>query len=111
LEPIVYASVSGLQTQYLELRKEYEKAPTPELEEKMKLIYDRLLELSKDVTVQKNYPARLIVNLGARYTIKNLEMTFDVHNLFNHKYSQSGMSTGLIPQKGLWFLGTIGYKF
>lgn len=111
LEPIVYASVSGLQAHYLELREEYEKAPTPELEEKMKLIYDRLLELSKDVTVQKNYPARLIVNLGARYTIKNLEMTFDVHNLFNHKYSQSGMSTGLIPQKGLWFMGTIGYKF
>lgn len=111
LEPISYATFIQLQKYISSLIKEYEEAPSPELEDWINQMYNRLLTVGEEITVQQTYPSRLIVNLGARYNIKNLELTFDVHNLFNHKYSQSGMSTGLIPQKGLWFMGTIGYKF
>jgi len=62
-------------------------------------------------TVEKDYSSRFIVNVGANYTIGPVELSFNIHNLFNHKYRQSGMTTGLIPQKGLWCLGTVSYKF
>jgi outer membrane receptor protein involved in Fe transport len=66
---------------------------------------------SSRASVQKDYSGRFLVNVGANYTIGNIELGLDVHNLFNHHYTQSGMSTGLIPQKGLWLLGSISYRF
>jgi iron complex outermembrane receptor protein len=111
LEAKSYSTYIQLATYYATLYEQYMVNPTTEIEQDLKIIGQRLSVIGEEITVQKDYPARLLVNLGARYTINNLELTFDIHNLFNHKYSQSGMSTGLIPQKGLWFMGTIGYKF
>jgi len=111
LEAKSYSTYIQLATYYATLYEQYMVNPTTEFEQDLKIIGQRLSVIGEEITVQKDYPARLLVNLGARYTINNLELTFDIHNLFNHKYSQSGMSTGLIPQKGLWFMGTIGYKF
>ena len=56
-------------------------------------------------------PARLIVNLGANYSFKNLELGGNVYNLFNTKYYQGGQTTGLIRQPGLWFMADVSYKF
>jgi outer membrane receptor protein involved in Fe transport len=87
------------------------KNPTDELKERLDEMDKQMSYLAEEITVRNEYSARLLVNLGARYTIKDLELSFDIHNLFNHKYSQSGMSTGPIPQKGMWFMGSIAYKF
>jgi len=60
---------------------------------------------------QSEIDPRVLVNIGANYTLGRLELYIDIHNLFNTKYWQSGMSTGSIPQQGLWFMAGIGYKF
>ncbi len=60
---------------------------------------------------QPEIDARLLVNIGANYTLGPLELSINVHNLFNTRYWQSGMSTGAIPQQGRWFMAGIGYKF
>ena len=54
---------------------------------------------------------RVIVDLGAEYKLNKLTLGFNVHNLFNTQYSQSGSNTKLIPQKGLWFMASVAYKF
>lgn len=111
LMPVKYSFFTSLLNYYYTLYGQYQENPTPELKEEMAIVSARMTEMADEISVNKDYPARLLVDLGASYTIGNLELTFDVHNLFNHKYSQSGMSTGLIPQKGLWFMGTVAYKF
>ena len=111
LMPVKYSFFTSLLNYYYTLYGQYQENPTPELKEEMAIVSARMTEMADEISVNKDYPARLLVDLGASYTIENLELTFDVHNLFNHKYSQSGMSTGLIPQKGLWFMGTVAYKF
>ena len=54
---------------------------------------------------------RVIVDLGAEYKLNKLTLGFNVHNLFNTQYNQSGSNTKLIPQKGLWFMASVAYKF
>ena len=54
---------------------------------------------------------RVIVDLGAEYKLNKLTLGLNVHNLFNTKYNQSGSNTKLIPQKGLWFMASVAYKF
>ena len=54
---------------------------------------------------------RVIVDLGAEYKLNKLTFGLNVHNLFNTKYNQSGSNTKLIPQKGLWFMASVAYKF
>ena len=56
-------------------------------------------------------PARAIVNIGADYQWKKLTLGFNVRNLFNTTYYRSGMNTKLVPQKGLWFMFDVAYKF
>jgi outer membrane receptor protein involved in Fe transport len=50
------------------------------------------------------------MDLGANYTIDRFEFSFNVHNLLNRRYSLSGACTGLIPQQGRWFMGTVAVK-
>lgn len=57
------------------------------------------------------YPARLIVNLGANYSIKNFELGGNIYNLLNTTYYQGGYTTGPIRQPGLWFMTEVSYKF
>ena len=52
-----------------------------------------------------------VVDIGASYTIGKLELNLNINNLLNNKYSLSGACTGLVPQKGLWFMFDIAYKF
>ena len=54
---------------------------------------------------------RVIVDLGAEYKLNKLTLGLNVHNLFNTQYNQSGSNTKLIPQKGLWFMASVAYKF
>ena len=74
--------------------------------------YEKLTtEKQNDVPVFKEIGSRVLFDLGATYQWRNLTFDLDVKNIFNRKYAQSGVSTGLIPQRGRWFLATVGYKF
>ena len=55
--------------------------------------------------------SRLVLSLGGEYHIGKVSLGLDIHNVLNKKYNQSGMNTGLVPQRGRWILGTIGYEF
>ena len=72
-------------------------------------------ELSLDaytrIVTDLEMPARAIVNVGADYQWKKFTLGFNVRNLFNTTYYRSGMNTKLVPQKGLWFLFDVAYKF
>jgi len=103
---------------YLSMQKRFTQLVTNALEdpesvtdEQMMKAADELLESFTNIPMREEYPARLIFNVGANYTIGPIEASVNVHNLFNHKYSQSGMSTGLIPQRGRWLLFDIAYRF
>ena len=61
----------------------------------------------KDIKVDPYF----VVDIGASYTIGKLELNLNINNLLNNKYSLSGACTGLVPQKGLWFMFDIAYKF
>ena len=65
----------------------------------------------ENLYIKKDIDPYFLVDVGANYSWRNLELALNVHNLFNNKYVLSGASTGLIPQKGRWFLFDIAYKF
>ena len=111
LEPIFYATYSGLLEHYAQLQLQEMESPGSIAPEEFSEVETKLEYYSSRASVQKDYSGRFLVNVGANYTIGNIELGLDVHNLFNHHYTQSGMSTGLIPQKGLWLLGSISYRF
>lgn len=72
----------------------------------------RMLDLIQNELVSsQEIDPRIVFDLGAEYRLGKLSFGLDIHNLFNKKYYQSGMDTGLVPQRGLWFLATIGYQF
>ena len=72
---------------------------------------NKAMELLDNSLYKEEMEARAIVNLGAEYNIGRLTLGFNIHNLFNTHYYQSGMNTKLVPQKGRWLMGTIAYKF
>ncbi len=80
-------------------------------EKTYKELANNTMEALENSWVKEDVDPRVIFNIGANYTYKNLELGFNVRNLFNTKYYQSGMSTGLILQKGRWFMFDISYKF
>ena len=61
----------------------------------------------KDIDVDPYF----IADIGASYKIGDLELNLNVNNVLNNKYSLSGACTGLVPQKGRWFMFDIAYKF
>ena len=65
----------------------------------------------KEIPVYNDVAARVLFDLGAKYTLGKIELGFDVKNVFNTKYKQSGMSTGLLPQRGRWFTFDVALKF
>ena len=111
LDPINYSTYMESLAYYLELLEMEEANPGSVDKEWMEEIFAKVEYYEPRSTVEKDYSSRFIVNVGANYTIGPVELSFNIHNLFNHKYRQSGMTTGLIPQKGLWCLGTVSYKF
>ncbi len=80
-------------------------------EKEVQRLSENCLKSLEDSWVQKDVDPRVIFHIGANYTYKNLELGFNIRNLFNTNYYQSGMSTGLIPQKGRWFMFDVAYKF
>jgi outer membrane receptor protein involved in Fe transport len=68
-------------------------------------------EQQSKIDVNKTLPARVIFDLGASYQWRNLTLTANIKNLFNHHYLQGGMSTCLVPQRGRWLMFEIAYKF
>jgi iron complex outermembrane receptor protein len=52
---------------------------------------------------------RLLINIGADYKLKsNFMVSFNMNNVLNTKYFRSGMNTGLVPQRGRWYMFSIG---
>ena len=74
--------------------------------------WGELLDKTQERLVLENdMSSRFIATLGAEYKLGRVTLGLNVHNLFNTKYSRSGMNTKLIPQRGRWWMGTIAYKF
>ena len=71
---------------------------------------NKALEYMQNIIMQKDMPARAIVNVGAQYQIGPVTLGFDIHNLLGTHYYRSGMNTNLIPQQGRWFMGTVGIR-
>jgi iron complex outermembrane receptor protein len=93
------------------LRAEYEANPTPENLESLQTFEQLMQDAQNETPVFKEIDPRILFDLGATYQWRNLTVDLDIKNLFNKSYYQSGVSTGLIPQRGRWFLVTLGYKF
>ena len=68
-------------------------------------------ETQEKLVLEKDMSSRFIATVGAEYKLGRVTLGLNVHNLFNTKYSRSGMNTKLIPQRGRWWMGTIAYKF
>ena len=110
LNILTYQKVAHCTELYTTAAEEYYINPTPENKQKMDVLYKELIDAEQDAVINKEYGSRILVNLGASYKLGNLEFGLNVYNLFNKRYWQSGMSTGLIPQKGRWFMFDITYK-
>jgi iron complex outermembrane receptor protein len=76
-----------------------------------KQTYADVFRSNIDNIVEGKINPRIIMDLGASYTLKKLDFTLNVHNLFNKKYYQGGTLVMPMRQKGLWLLGEISYKF
>ena len=72
---------------------------------------DMLVKANEGIYTKKDIDPYFLVDIGANYTWGRFEFALNVHNLFDNKYVLSGASTGLIPQKGRWFLFDVAYKF
>ena len=94
-----------------EFRAKYELNPDPEMKEQIDIFAKLVQEGQDEIPVYKEISPRIIFNLGLTYQWRNFTLDIDVKNLFNKQYVQSGVSTGLIPQKGRWFMFDIAYKF
>ena len=84
---------------------------TPEDRAVLETLANKLADLSEGLYNKKDIDPYFLVDIGANYTWGKLDFAFNIHNLFNRKYEISGASTGLIPQKGRWFLFDIAYRF
>ena len=68
------------------------------------------IDALQGVIMQKEMPARAIVNLGGEYTLGPVTLGLNIHNLLGTRYYRSGMNTNIIPQQGRWFLASVGIK-
>ena len=93
------------------LKEMYEKNPIPEIKEALEEATRYEANAEAQVPVYKEIDSRVLFDLGATWQWRNLTFDIDVKNIFNKQYTQSGVSTGLIPQRGRWFLLQLGYKF
>ena len=84
---------------------------SPEDRTTIETVAGMMAKLGEELYYKKDIDPYFLVDVGANYTWGKLEFAFNIHNLFNKKYEISGASTGLIPQKGRWFLFDIAYRF
>ena len=68
-------------------------------------------ELMNKLVFEQTVKARVIFNIGAEYQLTpHVQLGLNVRNLFNTQYNQSGMNTVLVPQRGRWYMASIGIK-
>lgn len=67
-------------------------------------------ELAEQQVRYEDVPSRFLCDVGAEYTFWKITLALNVRNLFNNRYSQSGQGTGLVPQRGRWFMISAGIK-
>ena len=92
---------------YIQAADYYEKQG----DEMQAMIYFfQTIDAIQHIRMEKDMPARAIVNLGATYTLGCATFGIDIHNLLGTRYYRSGMNTNLIPQQGRWFMGTVGIR-
>ena len=82
----------------------------PGMEDMATAAWEDAVYSTKKIYGSKEMPARCILNIGGEYTFGPVTIGLDIHNLLGTRYHRSGMYTNLIPQKGRWFLATIGVK-
>jgi iron complex outermembrane receptor protein len=68
------------------------------------------IEAMQHIIMQKDMPARAIINMGGQYTVGPVMLGLDINNLLGTHYYRSGMNTNLIPQQGRWFLASVGIR-
>ena len=111
LDIMKYGLYRVLYDMYIEAKEAYDANPTTENKELMDNYYEQSEAVQADTPVFKEVDSRILFDLGATYQWRNLTVDVDVKNVFDKRYYQSGVSTGLIPQRGRWFMVTLGYKF
>ena len=84
---------------------------SPEDRATIETVAGKIAQFGEGLYNKKDIDPYFLVDIGANYTWGKLDLAFNIHNLFNRKYEISGASTGLIPQKGRWFLFDIAYRF
>ena len=94
-----------------EAKEKYALDPTPENKAEVDYYDKETTQAQNEIPVFKEINSRVLFDLGATYQWRNLTFDLDVKNILNNHYKQSGVSTGLIPQRGRWYLATVGYKF
>ena len=107
-----YATLFRIQSEVTSLtEKLMDGSITPEETARLQTVLNDGEQAQANLNVVRNVPAYFLWDIGARYTISKLELGFTVNNVLNRKYAISGACTGLIPQKGCWFLFDVAYKF
>ena len=75
---------------------------------------DEWVELAKDAYERRIYKADMEANLlcdvGTEYRLGKFTIGLNVNNLFNTHYFRSGMNTKVVPQRGRWFMFSLGYS-
>ena len=69
-----------------------------------------IVDALQHIIMQKDMPARAILNVGAQYKVRPITLGLDIHNLLGTHYYRSGMNTNLIPQQGRWFIASVGIE-
>ena len=111
LDMLSYASYNSGFLYIVTLEKEYKERPSNNLLNQLNYMTEVLEKERMSIPVSKELPARVLFDVGATYKWRNLTFEFNVKNLFDKYYEQSGLSTGLIPQRGRWMLFDVAYKF
>lgn len=108
---INYIVYLGTINQMTSMYERYKDNMTEEVLEYISHLNELANQQIKEIPVYNDVAARVLFDLGAKYTLGKIELGFDVKNVFNTKYKQSGMSTGLLPQRGRWFTFDVALKF
>ena len=110
---INYARLRILSTQLSEIIIKYdgiENMP-PEIVAQCEKLNAELSNITEHVYTNRDIDSYVLVDMGANYNIGKLQLSLNVNNVLNNHYSLSGANTGLIPQKGRWFMFDVAYKF
>ena len=108
---INYIVYRGTINQMTSMYERYKDNMTEEVLEYISHLNELANQQIKEIPVYNDIDARVLFDLGAKYTLGKVELGLDVKNVFNTEYKQSGMSTGLLPQRGRWFTFDVALKF